>query len=96
VTPPSVTPPTPPVPPPVIPKPRRHRRVRLQIPHLSVGQTMNLQAYLFTVLQEQDATATLSITIDAVSDAGIDADVLDRRIVEGLEQLHIDVTWQAE
>jgi hypothetical protein len=47
------------------------------------------------VLQEQDAAASLSLTIDLHSEAGLTDEVLERRIVEGLEQLGITVTWEA-
>lgn len=104
------TPPEPPQPPGSVEKPHgpgqppthipvpvvRHTRVRLKIDHLSIAKTSNLQLYLFKVLQEQDATTTLSVTIDAKSDAGITDEALNKRIVEGLEQLGIRVEWEAE
>lgn len=85
-------PPAPPIPPPVV----RHTRVRLKLDHLSIAKTSNLQLYLFKVLQEQDAAATLSVIIDAKSDAGISEEALNKRIVEGLEQLGIKVEWEPD
>lgn len=85
-------PPAPPIPAPAA----RHTRIRLKLDHLSIAKTSNLQLYLFKVLQEQDAAATLSLIIDATSDAGISEEVLNRRIVEGLEQLGIRVEWEAD
>jgi hypothetical protein len=81
---------------PRIPLPEtRHTRLRLRIDQLSIAKTSNLQLYLFKVLQEQDAAATLSIIIDAKSEAGISEEALNKRIVEGLEQLGIKVEWES-
>lgn len=76
------------------PPPRRLLRVRLRLDDLSVAKTSNLQPYLFKVLQEQDAGARLTVTIEVTSTAGIAAEVLDRRIVEAFEQLGISVRWE--
>ena len=46
------------------------------------------------VLQEQDPLAELSLIIDVSSGAGVSEEALERRIVEGLEQLGIAVTWE--
>ena len=73
--------------------PKRLRRVRLDVDDLAVAKTNNLQPYLFKVLQEQDAVAELSVTIEVTSDAGISQDVLNQRIVEAFEQLGISVRW---
>ena len=81
--------------PPLIPPPaRRLSRVRLNLRDLAVGKTNNLQPYLFRVLQDQDAGAELTVTIEVSSDAGIPEEVLNRRIVEGLEQLDINIGWE--
>lgn len=85
--------PTPP--PPVIPAPtRRLTRLKLRLTGLGVAKTGNLQPYLFKVLQEQDAAAELSMTLEVKSGAGIPVDVLEKRIVEGFEQLGITVQWE--
>lgn len=82
---------------PWIPPPeRRFRRVRLSVPNLAVAKTSNLQPYLFKALQEADAGAEIRLTIQVSSEAGIGEDVLERRIVEGFEQLGITVSWDAE
>ena len=80
--------------PPPIPPPKRHTHVKLSVRGLAVAKTGNLQPYLFKVLQEQDAGAELTIAIEVSSEAGISEEVLTRRIVEGLEQLDINVGWQ--
>ena len=78
----------------VIPAPpKRLRRVRLDVDDLAVAKTNNLQPYLFKVLQEQDAGAELSVTIEVNSGAGISQDILNQRIVEAFEQLGISVRW---
>ncbi len=77
----------------VPPPPKRLTRVRLDVDDLAVAKTNNLQPYLFKVLQEQDAGAELSVTIEVTSDAGISQDVLNQRIVEAFEQLGISVRW---
>ena len=59
-----------------------------------MGKTNNLQPYLFRVLQDQDAGAELSVTIEVSSDASIPEEILNGRIVEGLEQLDINVGWE--
>ena len=84
----------PPGPPPIPPPARRLSRVRLNLRDLAVGKTNNLQPYLFRVLQDQDAGAELTVTIEVSSDAGIPEEVLNRRIVEGLEQLDINIGWE--
>ena len=82
---------------PVIPTPpKRLTRVRLDVAKLAVARTNNLQPYLFKVLQEQDAGAEVSVTIEVTSDAGISEDVLDQRIVEAFDQLGISVRWREE
>ena len=73
--------------------PKRLTRVRLDVDDLAVAKTNNLQPYLFKVLQEQDAGAEVSVTIEVSSDAGIPEDILDKRIVEAFDQLGIDVRW---
>ena len=79
----------------VIPAPpKRLTRVRLDVDDLAVAKTNNLQPYLFKVLQEQDAGAELSVTIEVNSDAGISQNVLDQRIVEAFEQLGISIRWE--
>ena len=78
-----------------IPAPaKRLARVRLNLQGLAVSKTTNLQPYLFRVLQDQDALAEISISIEVNSSAGIPEDVLDQRIVEGLSQLGIEVRWE--
>ena len=81
---------TPPIPAPA----RRLSRVRLNVQDLAVGKTNNLQPYLFRILQDQDAGAELTVTIEVSSDAGILEEVLNSLIVEGLEQLDITVRWE--
>ena len=76
------------------PPPKRLTRVRLDVDDLAVAKTNNLQPYLFKVLQEQDAGAELSVTIEVSSGAGISQDVLNQRIVEAFEQLGISVRWE--
>ena len=73
----------------------RHRVVRLRISSIDVGKTGNLQPYLFKAIQDQDAGAELAITIEVRSEAGITVDLLDDRIVQGLEQLGIGIDWDA-
>ena len=77
-----------------IPLPKRLTRVKLDVHGLAVAKTNNLQPYLFKVLQEQDAGAEVSVTIEVTSDAGISQDVLDQRIVEAFDQLGIAVRWR--
>lgn len=80
-----------------IPRPaKRLARVRLRVRDMSVAKTSNLQPYLFRVLQEQDAGAEVSVTIEVSSDAGISEEALNQRIVEGFSQLGITVEWQEE
>ena len=79
----------------VIPAPsKRLKRVRLDVDALTVAKTNNLQPYLFKVLQEQDAGAELSMTIEVASDAGISENALDQRIVEAFDQLGIPIRWE--
>ena len=59
-----------------------------------MAKTSNLQPYLFRVLQDQDAGAEVSVTIDVSSSAGIPEDILDARIIEGFDQLGIAVEWE--
>lgn len=73
--------------------PQRLTRVQLSVKDLSIAKTNNLQPYLFRVLQEQDAGAEIQLTIQVSSEAGIGEDVLERRIVEGFDQLGISVEW---
>jgi hypothetical protein len=68
--------------------------VRLSIGHLGIGKTSNLQPYLFKVLQEQDAGAELSVTIEVTSAAGVSEEALEKRIVEAFDQLGVDVKWE--
>lgn len=78
-----------------IPRPaQRFSRVRLRVDDLRIGKTSNLQPYLFKVLQEQDAAAELTLTIDVRTSAGISEEVIERRIVEAFEQLGVDVKWE--
>ena len=70
--------------------------MRLTLPAMPIGKTGNLQPYLFKPLQDQDAGAELSITIEVTSAAGVSAEVLEQRIVEGFEQLGIAVTWEPD
>ena len=79
---------------PVIPKVVRHARLRLRLDDLPIAKTGNLRPYLFKVLQEEDAGARLTLTIDVTSGAGISEENLTNRIVEGLDQLGIAVTWE--
>ncbi len=51
------------------------------------------QPDLLKVLQDQDATTRITVTIDVAS-AGIAEEALDNRVIEGLDQLGIDVTWE--
>ena len=81
----------------LIPRPaKRLARVRLSVKGLAVAKTSNLQPYLFRVLQEQDAGAEVSVTIEVSSDAGISEEALNQRIVEGFSQLGIAVEWEEE
>jgi ribosomal protein L21E len=66
----------------------------LNVQDLAVGKTNNLQPYLFRFLQEVDVGAEVNITIDVSSSAGIPEDILENRIVEGLDQLGIVVRWE--
>lgn len=80
-----------------IPRPaKRLARVKLSVRNLSVAKTSNLQTYLFRVLQEQDAGAEVTVTIEVSSDAGISEEALNQRIVEGFSQLGIAVEWREE
>ena len=80
--------------PPIPPPTKRLARIRLTLRDLSVAKTSNLQPYLFRVLQDQDAGAEVSVTIDVSSSAGIPEDILDARIIEGFDQLGIAVEWE--
>lgn len=74
---------------------KRYLRVRLTVPAMPVVKTPNLQPYLWKVLQEADAGSTLAISVDVECPAGLSEDVLEKRIVEGFDQLGITVTWQS-
>jgi hypothetical protein len=83
--------------PPVVPVPaptKRYVRVRLTMPQLPVVKTPNLQPYLWKVLQEADPGTTLSLSVEVVCPAGVPEDMLEKRIVEGFEQLGITVQWE--
>lgn len=85
-----------PTPPPARPLPvKRYMRVRLTVPAMPVVKIPNLQPYLWKVLQEADAGSTLAISVDVECPAGLSEDVLEKRIVEGFDQLGITVTWQS-
>jgi len=76
----------------VIPVPTtRLSHIAIRIDALEIGKTGNLQPYLFKVIQEYDAGAEVSLSIEIESDAGIPDDVLKKRIIEGLEMLGIQV-----
>ena len=78
-----------------IPAPgKRYARVQLNLSDLPVGKTNNLQPYLFKFLQEQDAGAQVSITIEVTSSTGISQEYLDQRIIESLGQLGIAASWE--
>ena len=78
------------------PAPKRLSRVNIEVPSLEIAKTSNLQPYLFKVLQDADAGASLRISIEAHSSAGIPEEALDARIVEGFDQLGIHVQWTSE
>jgi hypothetical protein len=80
----------------VIPKPLRHQRVVLELPDVPVAKTGNLQPYLFKTLQEQDPGARVSVTIKVESGQGIDATILDDRILVSLEMLGLTARWRAD
>ncbi len=80
---------------PTIPTPpKRFARVRLSVGDMAIAKTNNLQQYLFRVLQEQDAGAEVSVTIEVSSDTGISQEILDQRIVEAFGQLGINIGWE--
>jgi hypothetical protein len=82
---------------PKIPAPsRRLTRVKVRLDSLPITKTSNLQPYLFRVIQEQDAGAELVLELEVSCQAGISEEVLEKRIVEGLEQLGIEVSWSSE
>ncbi len=62
-------------------------------PRWSSHPRQRRQSYFFKVLQEQDSATRITVTIDVTS-AGIPGEALDTRIIEGLDQLGIDVTWE--
>ena len=62
--------------------------------NVPITKTTNLQPYLFKVLQDEDAGVELDITINVTSDAGISDEVLEKRIVEGFDQLGVSVEWE--
>ena len=93
---PEPTPPPPGPKPPIITPPKRHGRVRLRVSNLPVSKTFNLQSYLFKPLQGQDPLATISISIDVKSDAGIGEEVLEKSIAEAFDQLGFTLEWEAE
>ena len=74
--------------------PRRLGRVRLNVRDLDLAKTGNLQQYLFRVLQEHDAGARVNVTIQVESDAGIPQETIEQRIVEGFDQLGIELSWE--
>ena len=79
-----------------VPQPAtRHSRVRIRVTDMPVAKSTNLQPYLWKVLQGVDIDTKLSITVEVESAAGVPEDVLNGRIVEGLEQLGIQVEWEA-
>ena len=73
--------------------PKRLTKVRLRMTNVPITKTTNLQPYLFKVLQDEDAGVELEITINVTSAAGISDDVLEKRIVEGFDQLGVQVEW---
>lgn len=78
-----------------IPPPaRRLARVKLRIGPMGIAKTSNLQPYVFKVLQEQDVGAEVEVVVEVESGAGISEDVLEKRIVEGLEQLGMRVNLE--
>jgi hypothetical protein len=84
-----------PPPPSVIPAPpKRHARIRLRVGPTGIAKTSNLQPYLFRVLQEQDAGAELTLTVEVSSGTGISEEALQKRIVEAFDQLGIKVEWE--
>ena len=78
------------------PAPKRLSRVTIEVPSLEIAKTSNLQPYLFKVLQDADAGASLRISIEVHSSAGIPEEALDARIVKGFDQLGIHVQWTSE
>ncbi|MPZ22055.1 MAG: DUF499 domain-containing protein [Dehalococcoidia bacterium] len=74
--------------------PKRHARVRIRVSGLPVAKSQNLQPYLFKVLQEVDPGTTVDLAIDVSCEAGMPEEVLEKRIVEGLDQLNIAVEWE--
>jgi hypothetical protein len=74
--------------------PKRLTKVRLRMANVPITKTTNLQPYLFKVLQDEDAGVELDITINVTSDAGISDEVLEKRIVEGFDQLGVSVEWE--
>jgi len=83
-----------PAPGPIPKPPQRLTHVRLRLSDVSIGKTANLQPYLFKVIQEHDAGARIVLHIEIESDAGIPEDDIERRILEGLQQLGIDAMWE--
>ena len=76
-----------------IPAPKRYRKLQLTVSALSIAKTPNLQNYLFKLLQQQDPGAQVQLDIEVTSSSGISDDLLNKQIVEGLEQLGISVSW---
>jgi len=69
--------------------------VKVRLDSLPITKTANLQPYLFKVIQEQDAGAEVVLELDVSSQAGVSEEALEKRIVEGLEQLGINASWEA-
>jgi len=81
---------------PKIPAPaRRLTRLKVRVDPLPITKTSHLQHYLFRVIQEQDAGAEVMLEFDVSSTVGVSEEALEKRIVEGLEQLGIQVSWEA-
>lgn len=47
------------------------------------------------MLQEQDPAAEVTVTIEVQSGAGISEEAIEKRIVEGFDQLGITLRWEA-
>ena len=59
----------------------------------NVPRPVQLQPYLFRVLQQHDAAAEVQLTILVSSAPGIPEDVLNGQIVEAFEQLGVLGSW---
>jgi hypothetical protein len=82
--------------PPTIRPAQRYRTVTIKVPKLPISKAQSLQPYLFKGLQEKDVDAEITLTIRVSSQAGIDEETLNGRIVEGLDMLNIPVDWEPE